>query len=96
MNQQPELPLMHFPFQAYLRNFKRVRKALKTIGEPFSPWQQLPLKLYIKKLIRAVSGFFWTRPDGKQFHCKTIRSLIARIMDYDGHLLQSTLRSLKS
>ena len=92
---QLKLDLVYFPFCEYLGGFKRVRKALKTTGEPSKPWKQLNLKLYIKKLIRVTAGFWWTRPDGKQFFCKTVRQLVARIMDYDGHLLKQTLRSIR-
>jgi hypothetical protein len=93
--EQLKLPLQYFPYAEYLGGFKRIRKALNTTGDTFKPWKQLGLKLYIKKLIRVSTGFFWTRPDGKQFYCKTIRSLIARIMDYDGKLLQQTLRCIR-
>ncbi|RZI42469.1 hypothetical protein EGT07_14795 [Herbaspirillum sp. HC18] len=93
--EQLKLPMTYFPFCEYLGRFKRIRKAVKATGEAFKPWKQLTLKLYIKKLIRVSTGFFWTRPDGKQFFCKTVRQLVARIMDYDGHLLQQTLRAIK-
>ncbi len=92
MNQQHELPLKHFPLQAYLGNFKRVRKAL---GKKIAAitWTQLPLKLHLRKLYKIPKiGFIWTRPDGKQFACRNIRALVARIMDYDGHLLNGVLR----
>lgn len=59
----------------------------------FSPWRQFPLELPIRKLTRKGSHFIWTRPDGRQFVCRTMRSLIARVMDYDGHLLQGLLKS---
>lgn len=62
---------------------------------PFSPWRQLRLKLPLRRLIKAGKGFIWTRPDGVQFVCKTMRSLIARIMDYDGHLLPKWIREAK-
>ncbi|WP_454712983.1 hypothetical protein [Cupriavidus nantongensis] len=58
---------------------------------PFTPWKQLALKLPIRKLIRNASHFVWTRPDGKQFVCRTIRSLVARVMDYDGAMLRSLI-----
>ncbi|RZI43723.1 hypothetical protein EGT07_08110 [Herbaspirillum sp. HC18] len=93
---QLKLDLTFFPYCEYLGAFKHVRKSIKTVGEAFKPWKQLSLKLYIKKLIRVTTGYWWTRPDGKQFFCKTVRQLVARIMDYDGHLLISTLRSIKS
>jgi hypothetical protein len=92
---QLNLDLHYFPYCEYLGAFTRVRKALKTTGEAFNPWKQLKLKLYIKKLIKISSGFFWTRPDGRQFFCKTVRHLVTRIMDYDGHLLAATLRTIK-
>lgn len=57
----------------------------------FAPWKQLALKLPIRKLIRNTSHFIWTRPDGKQFVCRTIRSLVARVMDYDGAMLRGLL-----
>lgn len=47
------------------------------------------------RLIRAASHFIWTRPDGKQFVCRTFRQLVARVYDYDGHLLQGLLRMVK-
>lgn len=72
----------------------KLRRIVAKAKDIFQPWKQLTIKFVIKKLIRVCTGFFWTRPDGRQFHCKTIRSLIARIMDYDGHLLQSTLRKI--
>jgi hypothetical protein len=95
MQNQPELPLIHFPFQEYLGNFKRVRKAIVKAIKGARTWKQLPLKLYVKTLFKVRTGFYWTRPDGRQFFCKTIRNLVARVMDYDGHLLQATLRKLK-
>jgi len=89
---QPELPLTHFPFQEYLGAFKRVRKAAGKVVEAIN-WTQLPLKLYLRKLYKiAKAGFVWTRPDGKQFVCRNMRQLVARIMDFDGHLLQGVLR----
>ncbi|WP_092136715.1 hypothetical protein [Cupriavidus sp. YR651] len=57
----------------------------------FRPWVQLVLKLPIRKLIRNTSHFVWTRPDGKQFVCRTIRQLVARVMDYDGAILRGLL-----
>ena len=62
---------------------------------PFRPWQQLTLRLPIRRLIRAASHFIWTRPDGKQFVCRTFRQLVARVYDYDGHLLQGLLKLVK-
>ena len=63
---------------------------------PFRPWRQLRLKLPLRRLIKAGKGFIWTRPDGIQCVCKTMRSLIARIMDYDGRLLPACMRSAMS
>lgn len=60
------------------------------------PWRQLRLKLHLRRLIKAGKGFIWTRPDGIQFVCKTMRSLIARIMDYDGHLIPASIRAAMS
>lgn len=57
----------------------------------FCPFIQLALKLPIRKLIRNASHFIWTRPDGKQFVCRTIRQLVARVMDYDGAILRGLL-----
>lgn len=38
-----------------------------------------------RRLIRSVKrGFVWIRPDGKQKHCPSVRSLVKAIMDYDG------------
>ncbi|WP_242560048.1 MULTISPECIES: hypothetical protein [Pandoraea] len=54
------------------------------------------LKLPLRRLIKAGKGFIWTRPDGIQFVCKTMRSLIARIMDYDGHLIPASIRKAMS
>jgi hypothetical protein len=92
MNQQTELPLKHFPFQEYLGNFSRVRKA---VGKKIAAicGRQLELKLHLRKLYKIPKvGFIWTRPDGKQFACRSMRALVARIMDYDGHLLNGVLR----
>ncbi|NMV38263.1 hypothetical protein [Ralstonia insidiosa] len=69
------------------------RRTIKRGKLPFRPWQQLTLRLPIRRLIRAASHFIWTRPDGKQFVCRTFRALVARVYDYDGHLLQGLLRS---
>jgi hypothetical protein len=68
------------------------RKREKRNGT-FAPWMQLTLKLPIRTLIRKGGYFVWTRPDQKQFVCKTMRSLIARIMDYDGRLLQGLMKT---
>jgi hypothetical protein len=75
---------------------QKLRAAVSKAKAAFSPWTQLRLKLYVKTIFKARTGFWWTRPDGRQFYCKTVRNLIARIMDYDGHLLQSTLRKVKA
>ena len=66
---------------------KRIKRALGL----FRPMVQLELKLYVRKLVRMTKGFVWTRPDGKQFFCKTLRSLAARVMDYDGAMLRGLL-----
>jgi hypothetical protein len=93
MDKQTELPLKHFPFQEYLGNFKRVRKAVSKAHNMLNSWKQIPLKLHLRKLYKkGKAGFIWTRPDGKQFVCATMRKLVAQIMDYDGHLLQGVLR----
>lgn len=93
MQKQMQLPLKHFPFQPYLGNFKRVRKAVSKIAT--YTWTQLEMKLHLRKLYKiAKVGFIWTRPDGKQFVCRSIRRLVAQIMDYDGHLLNGVLRLL--
>lgn len=92
MENQMQLPLKHFAFQPYLGNFKRVRKAVGPAIKAIT-WTQLPLKLHLRKLYKiAKAGFIWTRPDGKQFVCRTMRKLVAQIMDYDGHLLRGVLR----
>jgi len=57
----------------------------------FCPWVQIAFKLHVRKLIRNASHFVWTRPDGKQFVCRTIRQLVARVMDYDGAILRGLL-----
>ena len=71
------------------------RRAIKRPLFPFQPWCQLALRLPIRRLIRAASHFIWTRPDGKQFVCRTFRQLVERVYDYDGHLLQGLLRMIK-
>ncbi len=57
----------------------------------YTPWKQVPLKLVIRKLILAGQHFVWTRSDGKQFVCRTLRQLVARVMDWDGALLRGLL-----
>lgn len=69
------------------------RRAPCPLPNPFRPWRQLSLKLPQRRLIQTGKGFIWTRPDGIQFVCKTMRALIARIMDYDGRLLPACMRS---
>ncbi|NQE50576.1 MULTISPECIES: hypothetical protein [Herbaspirillum] len=49
---------------------------------------ELPL-LYVRNLMRKGAAFIWIRPDGRQFFCKTMRQLVARIMDYDGYILHT-------
>jgi len=71
------------------------RRAAKRASGLFRPMVQLRLKLFVKKLVRFNKGFVWTRPDGKQFFCKTMRSLVARVMDYDGAMLRSLLKVIK-
>jgi hypothetical protein len=71
--------------------FARRKRHHRTPGVPFAPWRQLRLRLPLRALIRKGSHFIWTRPDGRQFVCRTMRSLVARVMDYDGHLLQGLL-----
>jgi hypothetical protein len=45
-----------------------------------------------RRLIRSVKrGFVWIRPDGKQKHCPSVRSLVKAIMDYDGVWLRRIL-----
>ncbi|POH89875.1 hypothetical protein CJ026_009040 [Ralstonia pickettii] len=68
------------------------RRSIKRAAGPFRPWQQIVLRLPIRRLIRAASHFIWTRPDGKQFVCRTFRQLVARVYDFDGRLLQGLLR----
>jgi len=68
---------------------RRRREARSKIA--FCPFVQLTLKLHIRKLIRNTSHFVWTRPDGKQFVCRTVRQLVARVMDYDGAILRGLL-----
>ncbi len=95
MQNQFELPLHHFPFQSYLGNFKRIRKALAPANF-VAPWKQLRLKLYVRRLLKNGATFIWTRPDGRQFFCKTMRQLVARIMDYDGYILHSIFKRSQS
>ena len=68
------------------------RKAAKMASATGRAWRQLTLRLVVRKVIRDTRGFVWTRPDGRQFRCRTMRQLVARIMDYDGHLLGGVLR----
>jgi len=89
--EQPELPLLHFPYQPYFAHFKRTRKALAP-SNFVPPWKQLRLTLYVRNLMRKGAAFIWTRPDGRQFFCKTMRQLAARIMDYDGYILHTIFK----
>jgi hypothetical protein len=91
MFEQLLLPLKHFPFQEYLGNFKRVRKALAPANTA-PVGKQLRLKLYLRNLNRRGNAFIWTRPDGRQFFCRTMRQLVARIMDYDGYILHKIFK----
>ena len=68
------------------------RTAAKVASAPGRAWRQLTLRLVVRKVIRDTVGFVWTRPDGRQFRCRTMRQMVARIMDYDGHLLRGVLR----
>lgn len=70
----------------------RVKRAAKMASATGRAWRQLTLRLVVRKVIRDARGFVWTRPDGRQFRCRTMRQLVARIMDYDGHLLSGVLR----
>lgn len=70
----------------------RVKRAAKIASAPGRAWRQLTLRLVVRKVLRDARGFIWTRPDGRQFRCRTMRQLVARIMDYDGHLLGGVLR----
>lgn len=73
------------------------RRVPRPLPIPCRAWRQLRLKLPLRHLIQAGSkGFIWTRPDGIQFVCKTMRALVARIMDYDGRLLPACMRSAMS
>nr|DAP29596.1 MAG TPA: hypothetical protein [Inoviridae sp.] len=72
------------------------RRTVKRATGLFRPFVQLRLKLYVRKLVRFNKGFVWTRPDGKQFFCKTLRSLVARVMDYDGAMLRNLLKIAKA
>ncbi|MBB5391278.1 MULTISPECIES: hypothetical protein [unclassified Herbaspirillum] len=89
--EQIELPLLHFPYQPYLAHFKRTHKPLAP-SNFVVPWKQLRLTLYVRNLVRKGAAFIWTRADGRQFFCKTMRQLVARIMDYDGHILHSIFK----
>ena len=73
--------------------FARRKRQQRPPAVPFAPWRQLRLRLPLRALIRKGSHFVWTRPDGRQFVCRTMRALVARVMDYDGHLLQGLLRT---
>lgn len=71
----------------------RIKRTATTLaGATARAWRQLTLRLVVRKVIRDKRGFVWTRPDGRQFRCRTMRQLVARIMDYDGHLLTGVLR----
>lgn len=71
----------------------RIKRSVKKLAAaPVNAWRQLTLRLVVRKVIRDTRGFVWTRPDGRQFRCRTMRQLVARIMDYDGHLLGGVLR----
>lgn len=71
----------------------RVKRAASRMGStPARVWRQLTLRLVVPKVVRDMRGFIWTRPDGRQFRCRTMRQLVARIMDYDGHLLAGVVR----
>lgn len=70
------------------------RAASRMASAPGRAWRQLTLRLVVRKVLRDTRGFVWTRPDGRQFRCRTIRQLVARIMDYDGHLLTGVLRMI--
>ena len=87
------LPLIGGIASAPLWFAKSKRRAAARALPSFKPWRQLRLKLFIRALIRKGSYFVWTRPDGRQFVCRTMRSLVARVMDYDGHLLQGLLKT---
>lgn len=71
----------------------RVKRAASRLAStPGRVWRQLTLRLVVRKVVRDKRGFIWTRPDGRQFRCRTMRQLVARIMDYDGHLLAGVVR----
>ncbi|MFZ5454877.1 MAG: hypothetical protein ACOY9I_04425 [Pseudomonadota bacterium] len=71
----------------------RIKRTASTLtSAPARVWRQLKLRLVVRKILRDTRGFLWTRPDGRQFRCRTMRQLVARIMDYDGHLLSGVLR----
>lgn len=72
----------------------RVKRAAPVASAPGRAWRQLTLRLVVRKVVRDTRGFVWTRPDGRQFRCRTIRQLVTRIMDYDGHLLAGVLRMI--
>ncbi|GAB7524053.1 hypothetical protein [Paraburkholderia sp. 2C] len=75
--------------------FARAKRASRLPAVPFMPWRQLRLRLPLRALIRKGQHFIWTRPDGRQFVCRTMRSLVARVMDYDGHLLKGILETAR-
>jgi hypothetical protein len=75
--------------------FARPKRRSLTPAVPFIPWQQLRLRLPLRGLIRKGQHFIWTRPDGRQFVCRTMRALVARVMDYDGHLLRGLLKAAR-
>lgn len=83
MFQQLSLSLLGGSCQARPKS----RRAPRVHPTPCRPWCQMRLKLPLRRLIKVRKGFIWTRPDGVQFVCKSLRSLVARIRDYDGHLL---------
>jgi hypothetical protein len=70
------------------------RAATRIANTALQGWRQLTLRLVVRKVIRDPRGFLWTRPDGRQFRCRTVRQLVARIMDYDGHILKGVLRMI--
>lgn len=71
----------------------RIKRHVASIaGRMEQGWRQLELKLIVRRVIKDNRGFVWTRPDGKQFRCRTVRQLVSRIMDYDGYLLKGVMR----
>lgn len=77
-------------WQEFLDGLKRriVRKPFPLKRADHSATAQLPLRLHLKRLIKIACGIVWTRPDGKQLVCRSLRQLAARVMDYDGRLLK--------